>query len=211
MTYFCNGLFPGELKPSTNVGGCIDIFENAWPDPARTIQMLEAESAKPDSGVAWSKATTWGNGNKQNYRTNMAIGVSDCAMVYNNAPCQNVHNQFYMMLLAASIPYAERYSISESLYHEGYNVLKYGPGQEYKVHYDGTTSIGRIISAICYLNDDYEGGELEFPNYNVKIKPQAGMLILFPSTYPYAHVAHPVTKGNKYAIVSWIRDVPISI
>ena len=210
MTIFCNGLFPGELKPSTTVGGCIEIFENAWPNPANTIQMLEAECAKPDSGVAWTKATTFGDGNRQNYRTNMHVGVSECSRVYNNAVCQNVHNQFYMMLLAASIPYAERHGINEGLYHEGYNVLKYSQNQEYKAHYDGTTSIGRIISAICYLNNDYEGGELEFPNYNIKIKPQAGMLIIFPSNFAYRHIAHPTVAGTKYALVTWITDRPIS-
>lgn len=208
MTIFCNGFFPGELKPNTTVGGCIEIFENAWPAPANTIQMLEAQCAEPDNGVAWTKASTFGAGNKQNYRTNMNIGVSECSKVYGNAVCQNIHNQFYMMLLASSIPYAERYGINEVLYHEGYNVLKYSQNQEYKSHYDGTTSNGRIISAICYLNDDYEGGEIEFVNFKVKIKPEPGMLILFPSNYTYRHIAHPVQSGTKYALVTWIQDRP---
>jgi predicted 2-oxoglutarate/Fe(II)-dependent dioxygenase YbiX len=60
-----------------------------------------------------------------------------------------------------------------------------------------------------YLNDDYEGGEVEFVNFGIKIKPQPGMLLLFPSTYPYAHIAHPVTSGVKYAIVTWIHDRPL--
>jgi predicted 2-oxoglutarate/Fe(II)-dependent dioxygenase YbiX len=32
------------------------------------------------------------------------------------------------------------------------------------------------------------------------------MLILFPSNYAYSHIAHPVTSGTKYAMVTWIRD-----
>ena len=36
-----NGLFPGELYPDAVVGGCIDIFENAWPNPLETIQVIE--------------------------------------------------------------------------------------------------------------------------------------------------------------------------
>ena len=67
-------------------------------------------------------------------------------------------------------------------------------------------TIGRSVSAICYLNDDYEGGELEFVNFKLKIKPQAGMMILFPSNFAYMHIAHPVTSGTKYAMVTWIRD-----
>jgi predicted 2-oxoglutarate/Fe(II)-dependent dioxygenase YbiX len=113
-----------------------------------------------------------------------------------------------MLLLAATIPYARKHDIDE-LYHEGYNMLRYSTGQEYKAHADGGTGLGRAISAIVYLNDDYEGGEVEFVNFGVKIKPKPGMLLLFPSTYPYTHVAHPVKDGIKYAIVTWIHDRPL--
>jgi hypothetical protein len=32
------------------------------------------------------------------------------------------------------------------------------------------------------------------------------MLILFPSNYAYSHIAHPITNGTKYAMVTWIKD-----
>jgi hypothetical protein len=32
MALQVNGLFPGELNPTTTVAGCIDILENAWPN-----------------------------------------------------------------------------------------------------------------------------------------------------------------------------------
>jgi predicted 2-oxoglutarate/Fe(II)-dependent dioxygenase YbiX len=123
---------------------------------------------------------------------------------------KDVHNQMYFMLLAALGPYANKYGIKEQLHHEHYNILKYKQGQEYKAHYDGGSSLHRAVSAICYLNGDFEGGEIEFPNFNIKIKPEPGMLILFPSNYAYAHIAHPVTAGTKYALVTWIHDQPIN-
>ena len=43
-------------------------------------------------------------------------------------------------------------------------------------------------------------------NFDIKIKPQPGMLILFPSNFAYTHIAHPVTSGSKYALVTWIKD-----
>jgi predicted 2-oxoglutarate/Fe(II)-dependent dioxygenase YbiX len=110
------------------------------------------------------------------------------------------------LLLSATNPYAQRYAIKEQFWHEGYQVLKYSSGEEYVAHYDGDTAMGRAVSAIVYLNDDYEGGHIEFPNFNIKIKPQPGMLLLFPSNYAYTHVARPVTTGTKYAIVTWIKD-----
>lgn len=208
MSLNVNGFFPGELKPDTTIGGCIDIFENVWPNPEHTIQMAESECAKPHSGAYWQRAGTIGQGPFQNARTNLVLEVTHLADISNNPVLQNIHNQYNMLLLAASVPYAQRYGIAEGLTHEGYGLLRYEGGQEYKAHYDGGTQTGRTISAICYLNDDYEGGEIEFPRFNVKIKPQAGMLILFPSNFAYMHVAHPVTKGTKYAMVTWIRDRP---
>jgi predicted 2-oxoglutarate/Fe(II)-dependent dioxygenase YbiX len=206
MALQINGLFPGELVPAVTVAGCIDIFENVWPNPAETIKTIEQRCADSEIDISWNKASTFGGGQAQNMRTNRSIGISHHANIDNDPVLQNMHNQFNLMLLAASVPYSSRYNIGEPLYHEGYNLLKYSGGQEYHQHYDGTTTTGRIISAICYLNNDFEGGEIEFPYFKIKIKPQPGMLILFPSNFAYSHVAHPVTKGSKYAIVTWIRD-----
>ena len=203
---YINGFFPGELQPNATVAGCIDIFENVWQDPYSTIQQIEQAANKEDSEIYWQRAGTVGSGPFQDARTNRLMEITRLAQISNNPLAQNVHNQFNMMLLAATIPYARRYGIHEGLWHEGYSLLKYRGGEEYKRHYDGGTGIGRAISALVYLNDDYEGGEIEFPFFNVKIKPQAGMMLLFPSNYAYTHIAHPITNGTKYALVTWIKD-----
>ena len=207
MNEMINGLFAGTLLPTNTVGGCIDVFENAWPNPEETIAALEAASKDPESVLSWRRATTLGGGTKQNVRTNYDLSATLSAKE-GDATAQDVHNQMYFLLLAASIPYAKKHKIHD-LYHEGYNVLKYSTGQEYKSHSDGSTESGRSISAIVYLNDDYEGGHVEFVNFGIKIKPKPGMLLLFPSNYPYTHIAHPVTSGTKYAIVTWIHDRPL--
>lgn len=200
-----NGIFPGELYPNGVVAGCIDIFENAWPNPLETIKMVEDETLNPESGVSWTRATTIGQGINQDSRTNYHLGITNAAEESGNAIAQNIHNQMYLLLLASTIPYAKKHEIEE-MYHEPYNMLKYRDGQHYKAHSDGTTNTGRSISAIVYLNNDYDGGEVEFVNFGIKIKPEPGMLLLFPSNYAYRHVAHPVTSGTKYAIVTWIKD-----
>jgi hypothetical protein len=205
MTIQVNGLFPGELYSDATVGGCIDIFENAWPNPLETIQMIENETLNPDSGVSWIRATTYGGGINQDQRTNYHLGITLCAQESNNATAQNIHNQMLLLLLAASIPYAQKNGIS-SLSHEAYNMLRYRGGQHYKAHTDSGTGVERTVSAICYLNNDYQGGEIEFVNFGIKISPEPGMLILFPSNYAYRHVAHPVTEGTKYAIVTWMKE-----
>jgi predicted 2-oxoglutarate/Fe(II)-dependent dioxygenase YbiX len=60
------------------------------------------------------------------------------------------------------------------------------------------------VSLVAYINDDYEGGELSFRLQNLKIKPEAGDLFIFPSTFMYPHKAEVVTSGIKYSIVTML-------
>lgn len=206
MAEIINGLFPGKILPSITVAGCVEIYENAWPNYLSTITAVEERIQSPDSDIRWEKATTVGLGQDQEIRTNKHLNITDCAKRNNDIVFQNIHNQFNMLLLATTIGYNERFFVNEPFWHEEYNLLKYRINTQYHRHYDGATASGRCVSAICYLNNDYEGGELEFPNFGIKIKPEPGMLMLFPSNFAYAHVAHPVKSGTKYAIVTWIRD-----
>ena len=202
-----NGLYIEERNPDATVAGCIEIYENAWPDPQKTIDQLEQLTLNHNStGVYWQKAETLGQGAYQEARTNKLMPLTHLANVTNNGVLKNINNIFYTLLLATSNSYGRRFDIHDNFFHEGYNVLKYESGEEYKAHYDGGTGIGRCISALCYLNNDYIGGELEFVNFGIKIKPEPGMMILFPSNYAYRHVAHPIIEGTKYALVTWIRD-----
>lgn len=205
-----NNIFAGRLTPSATVGGCIDIFEKVWPDPEITIARMEQTCSDINSGVGWSRAGTVGQGHKQTARTNLGLGITVSGEGSDNQTMKDMHNQMYFLLVAATLPYTERYEMHEYLYHEPYQALKYRPGEFYKAHYDGGTESGRSISAVIYLNDDYEGGEIEFPNFKIKLKPEKGMLILFPSNYAYRHIAHPVLSGTKYSLVTWIHDRPFN-
>jgi len=206
MTLQVNGLYLNEIQSSYTIGGCIDIFENVWPNPEETIGELENQVEDLSSGIYWQKALTIGLGAQQDIRTNKMLGLNYFANIENNPICQKIINQYYTLLLSTTNVYAKKYNIHETFWHEQYSVLKYVPGTQYHEHYDGGTNIGRAISCVCYLNDDYEGGEIEFINFKVKIKPQKGMLILFPSNYAYRHIAHPVISGTKYNLVTWILD-----
>ena len=63
----------------------------------------------------------------------------------------------------------------------------------------------RDISILFYLNDNYTGGELEFTQLGLTIKPQKGMMIAFPSYKEFAHKVHPVTSGVRYSLVTWLE------
>jgi len=71
----------------------------------------------------------------------------------------------------------------------------------------------RWKTAIMYLNDDYEGGETQFPSLDVTISGKQGDVLTWtnlnkngsPNT-DTLHAGLPVTKGTKYIVVTWIRQ-----
>lgn len=87
---------------------------------------------------------------------------------------------------------------------ESYSILKYGIGQNFVNHIDDLDNT-RTVSMVYYMNDDYLGGEIVFPRFGLKHKPQADEMILFPSTYVYNHSVLPVIDGTRYAVVSWLK------
>jgi hypothetical protein len=91
---------------------------------------------------------------------------------------------------------------------EALRITKYTAGEFFSAHPDDSYGTPRTVSMVYYPNDDYEGGELEFLHFGVKIKPKAGQLFLFPSAYSYEHRIHPVTSGNeRYTIVSFFNHI----
>jgi hypothetical protein len=97
------------------------------------------------------------------------------------------------------------------------DVLCYGPGGRYDPHADSENRdpstgewrrvLERDFSLLVYLNDDYVGGDLEFPELGYRLRPRRGMLVAFPSDHRYLHAALPVESGTRYVIVSWAAAV----
>jgi hypothetical protein len=54
------------------------------------------------------------------------------------------------------------------------------------------------LAGLFYFNDDYEGGELYFPQHGIEFKPVAGAAYFFPGDMNYTHGVRPVTSGNRF-------------
>jgi len=59
---------------------------------------------------------------------------------------------------------------------------------------------------VVYLNDDYEGGELYFNDFDIKVKPQAGSIMMYPSFAPYRHESLKIKSGRKMLITHHWRS-----
>jgi hypothetical protein len=88
---------------------------------------------------------------------------------------------------------------------ESLRITRYSSGEFFGSHSDDTFATPRTVSIVYYPNDDYEGGELEFIHFGVKIKPKANQLFVFPSSYAYEHKIHEIGEGNpRWTIVSFL-------
>ena len=89
----------------------------------------------------------------------------------------------------------------------GYNLQRYQPGEFYHWHIDGGShdfSMRQLV-ALWYLNDvPGPGGETEFLYQDIKVKPEAGKLVLFPPFWTHEHRACTVNEGIKYIATTWV-------
>ncbi len=56
---------------------------------------------------------------------------------------------------------------------------------------------------VIYLNEDFEGGELVYPDSDISIRPKKGMLVYHPGSKK--HRVSKVVSGDRYTLTSFIR------
>ncbi|HEY1774448.1 MAG TPA: 2OG-Fe(II) oxygenase [Gammaproteobacteria bacterium] len=102
---------------------------------------------------------------------------------------------------------------------EPLGVLRYGPGQEYRPHYDYYTDdrhqAQRLTTVFVYLDEVEEGGGTDFPRLGVRVDPGRGKAVKFlncdaagkpnPETL---HAGLPVIRGEKWLATLWFWDRP---
>lgn len=69
------------------------------------------------------------------------------------------------------------------------------------------TDNGNDFTAIMYLNDNYEGGELNFPTLNISIKPKKGSLIIWPGYL--THSISEISSGTRYTMPIFLKAISI--
>ena len=82
-------------------------------------------------------------------------------------------------------------------------LLRYEEGDMFHFHIDDHPQFPRVVSSSFFLNDDYSGGELEFREFGLTIKPISGTAVFFCSGFPYIHMVRPIKNGIRYAVAKW--------
>ena len=89
-----------------------------------------------------------------------------------------------------------------------FRINRYGEGHFMSRHVDNIHhSHGQQwgypqVSALLFLNDDYEGGQFQVSN--AIFNPSWGSALIFPSNFMFPHSVDKITKGTRWSIVSWL-------
>lgn len=86
-------------------------------------------------------------------------------------------------------------------------VIKYEMGgqEELRMHHDVAQ-----VSASIRLNDDYEGGALDFPRQGWSTADlPVGTLVAWPSLVTHPHAGLPLVSGTKYSLTVWC-ELPLA-
>ena len=180
-------------------------------DPTGIIDEIEKESAQDWPYLMWEVSPT-GSGIISDYRQSNQMELSPIMLdsVQEHHRLFDLHKKWldsFEKINTCVHQYRNDYDL-ELQADEGYRVLKYPSGAEYKPHIDYHPENQRQLSLVGWFNDDFEGGELYFEHLDLTVPCQAGSFILFPSNYLYKHAALPIKENSydiKYSFVTWFR------
>jgi hypothetical protein len=200
------------------------VYRNVFSDSMNLINRLE-ECLSQDSNIkgagfsgaknsthshySWNQATTGFGQNNLKYRDCFDFKIKkntedNTGKSKDQIKLEQIWEDAKNAQILPIQDYCQKFNIAPLKYWEAFNFVKYGKDQHFQLHSDHGYSYICVLSSVGYINDDYEGGELFFDKFNLKIKPKAGDLYLFPSSYLFSHAAMPVTNGTKYSIVTML-------
>jgi prolyl 4-hydroxylase len=94
---------------------------------------------------------------------------------------------------------------------EGSTVVHYRPGQAFSSRHDFVEQ--RVVTFFAYLNDDYEGGETDFPELGIRHKGTKGEGLYFVNAFPdgkpdmrVTHAGLPPSQGDKWLVSQFVRS-----
>lgn len=192
----------------TDLGSGIMVYHDALPTELNIINRLEEVASDSENHFNYSEAMVGYGMKMPEYRdcfdlkfkkTDIEGDTSEASL-----KLQSLWDDVHHRKLQAVKDYTRLHNVGELRYWEALNFVKYGPNQHFQEHTDHGFSYNCVVSMVGYVNDDYDGGEIFFRMQNVKVKPKAGDLFVFPSNFMHPHRAMPVHSGTKYSIVTML-------
>lgn len=93
---------------------------------------------------------------------------------------------------------------------EPLRVYRYEVGHRFGLHTDQSYTQGdarSLLTLLVYLDDDFDGGETDFPEEHRAIRPHAGDALWFQ--HALLHAGNAVTRGTKHVLRTDVLYVPM--
>ena len=126
-------------------------------------------------------------------------------------PENKIYREYFQSLFECYKEYNLQWPFLKSFVNEldigKFNIGKYMPGQHFqKIHCErsGIETLHRVFAFMTYLNDVKEGGSTYFSHYDLDIKPQKGLTLLWPAEWTHSHKGNILKSGLKYIITGWL-------
>jgi hypothetical protein len=221
----------GQMRALTGAQG---IDRDAWVKPPALVQhaqsprIFTAENFLPRAACEWLIE----QGGRRLHRAlvRLSSDTSGVGEVRTNsvAGSSMLEPDLVMQLARLRIAATIEQAVSQL---EPTNILRYEVGQEYGAHYDvippneaqnfeaDLRAFGqRLVTVLVYLNEDYEGGETEFPRLKQRFKGKPGDALIFWNLSQAnqlerdsLHAGLPVTRGEKWLLSQWVRERPLPL
>lgn len=201
-----DGILPASYLDKTVLIPGLVLYKNVIKQGSEIINNIEGALAD-GSNYKWSQAMVGNRQRVPDYRDCLDFKFKKSTIVGTDANSEIIKyawQYLYDSMNIAVIDYCNMYPMEPLEYWESINLVKYYPGNHFQMHADDGASYKSVVSLVGYLNDDYDGGEISFPAYDITVKPEKGDLVIFPSNYMFMHRAMPVTSGVKYSVVTML-------
>jgi predicted 2-oxoglutarate/Fe(II)-dependent dioxygenase YbiX len=179
----------------------IIYFKNAIENPEQLLNEIESLNDDPEVSHIIYPWGPWLSGDGDyTYGERKHVRASE----YSDWPekTKYIINTLVNAMHATANKYAEMIGVEGNPdLGKNFVINKYATGEEMGPHVDWNEKNNQLeYSFVFYLNDNYEGGDIYWPNQNISLKPEAGSVVIFPSKEPYVHAVKIVKSGNKIFI-----------
>jgi hypothetical protein len=130
--------------------------------------------------------------------------TNDILLIDYNKQLFNIYDSILKNIILKFINDIYYQEFDEKIFSHETFIVRYKPEvQGYLgIHHD--TSLFTCITTLSSI-DDYEGGGTYFTEHNYLLKSKKGEVVVHPGVLTHRHGVRPITKGERYAIVSFCR------
>ncbi len=186
----------------------IFYYKDIVSNPKALVDLIESTEPHLTSSDAFFPWKKWTASDDESYVFGYQKQVDAAKLATSSLEIQELYKTLMDALTDAGRHYCETLGL-DYFPPSPLSISKYIKGGSMGPHvdeYPGQTK-EPVMSGVIYLNDDCIGGELDFPQQGVRIKPEAGSILIFPSVKPFYHQSLEIVSGEKYmSPVFWIKN-----